>query len=67
MYRIGAPFMSGPEKTARRIVALLETDDLISGMIYKSTHRKKKIPGAEKQAELVFWKTCYEIIAQFLA
>ena len=67
MYRIGSPFMSRPEKTARRIGKLLESDDLTSGMIYRSSTRKKRIFEADKIQDKTFWEDCYRMIGPFLA
>jgi NAD(P)-dependent dehydrogenase (short-subunit alcohol dehydrogenase family) len=67
MYRVGAPFMKRPEKTARRIGELLEKEDLNNGLIYKSIHGRKSIPRTENQAEQIFWQNCYRMIESYLA
>ncbi len=66
LYRIAAPFMRSPKKVAVRFGEVIEREDLVNGVVYKSRKGKGRLPAAESKTVNAFWKECDKILEPYV-
>jgi NAD(P)-dependent dehydrogenase (short-subunit alcohol dehydrogenase family) len=66
LYRVAAPLMRRPVKSAAGYAELIERKDLVNGAVYKSGRPTGSVPVTDKLAVNVFWQECYRMIEPYL-